>query len=198
MEIVTFEDNKVFLHTKDKALIKLREVKEYTFYSLMLYVYNVSDYNAYPIQSGYNEIETHQYAIEESGLPPSFIPNKTVEKAIEAYYKIRDTVAIKYLRELYKALNSSSKAIKLLNVLNEELLIKIEALDLNDPEELKNKIGLINQVISNNKSLFEMATSADSNISKLKELEFKVKKEEESKEKGLGGGVIVDSMIPNK
>jgi len=201
MNIVDFIDGEVILKIKHKAFIDLRK-KSFSvtssYYKEMFYVYNVSDYNAPPARGGFDEVETHKYAVEAAGLKEDFIPDQKVLRAIEAYYSLRDTSVIHYLKELYKSMNIGSRTVKVLNEINTELLNQVNDIKTKTKEDLVSKSELTSTIANNLSTLFEMANKSQGYVDKLKDLIEKAKVEEERLEKGLGDTDITSSMIPDE
>lgn len=201
MNIVEFTDGEVILKVKHKAFIALKGKRSYTtesFYKEMFYVYNVCDYNAAPSRGGFNEMETHNYAIEAAGLPSNFIPDIKVGNAIKAYFSLRDTSVINYLRELYKSMAIGANTVKVLNDVNEELLSEAVKIKVANVDDLSRKSDLTSKIADNLKILFEMASKAQSYVDNLKSLIEKAKIEEEKIDRGLGNTPITSSMIPDE
>lgn len=201
MNIVDFVDGEVILKVKHKAFLNLRN-KSYSvtssFYKEMFYVYNVSDYNAPPARNGLDELETHKYAVEAAGLKEDFIPDNKVADAIKAYFSIRDTSVINYLRELYKSMAIGSDTVKALNDINKELLSQVNDIKTKTKEDLTTKSELTSTIANNLSVLFDMANKSQGYVDKLKSLIEKAKIEEEKMEKGLGDTPITSSMIPDE
>lgn len=201
MNIVEFDEGRVILNVQHEAFLELKGTKaddKSIYYKKMFYVYNVSDYNAPPFRLGYDELETHNYAVLAAKLPKDFVPDIKTANAIKAYFELRDTVTINYLRELYKSMSSGIKTAKMLNDINEELLKQASTIKAIDTESLKEKSGLISTIANNQTILFDMASKSEAYIEKVKSLLEKAKMEEERLERAFGGGIVTESMIPNE
>lgn len=198
MQVVNFDNNKVELYLQDKAFIELRvrdrNASKSKFYKEMMYIYNVCDYNAQPAREGYNESDTHKYAIDAAGLEPTYVPDEAVKKAIITYFKIRDTAPIKYLKELLKSMKTSLDIVTELNSLNMTMLKEIKELP-NDKENLERKVNLINTLVKNQDILFTLSSKAEEQTSILESLNDRIKIEEEKQEKSLGGDEVTSSML---
>jgi hypothetical protein len=199
MRIVSFEDGKVDLYVQDRTFIELRirdkSSTKIKFYKEMMYVYNVCDYNAQPSREGFNEIDTHRYSVEASGLDSTYIPDELVKKAIHRYFQLRDTVSIKYIKELLKSMKTSLDIVTELNKLNIDMLKEVKELP-NDKENLPDKINLINTLVKNQDILFTLSSKAEEQTATLETLNDRIKVEEEKQEKSLGGDDVTDSMLP--
>lgn len=201
MKIIEFEENRVVLHVQDPAFVALKGTKRDDnnhYYRLMTYIYNVSDYNAYPARQGMNELETHNYSVEAAGLSANFIPDDKVARCIKSYFRLRDTVSVKYIREIKYAMRNAIETVKMLNDINTELLDQAKNIKSKAVDDLKVKSGMISTIKDNQVVIFDMASKAQDYIVKLKKLEQDVLIEQEQRELSRGGSDITDSMIPDE
>ena len=204
MKILEFEDNKVQLYVNDPAFLELKKrdstPTKSRFYKEMMYIYQVVDYNSRANREGYDELHAHEYAIDAAGLTKPFVLDNLLKNAIVAYFEIRDTAPIKYIKALHHSMNNGTNIVKQLNKINDKLLSVVESKDIMnsevDEKTLREAAITISEIAKNQKLLFDLASEAQDQIVKLERLYERLKVEEEKEEKGMGGDSITESMMP--
>lgn len=121
----------VFLHAKlnhilrrDKDRYKKQAFRE------LAYIYFTTDPESPAYKNGYNEEETHLYAVEKSNLPEDWKPDKDVTDAQKEYAHINSSAIKEVIKESLIAFRNYSKITKLIRKHIDKLLEAAEEADL--------------------------------------------------------------------
>ena len=163
------------LYNRDKSKDKSRYVAE------CIVIYYLGDPKSPAKQSGLGDKEALAMAIEQAGLPKTYIPDALVIRLIKRYYEQNITEAGRVVENILKGVHNINLSVNKINeLLNEKLNSKITV------EEIPVIIGLIDNV---NKKASELPSI----LKKLEEAKQNLMYEKET-EVSRGGNTILSSM----
>lgn len=163
------------LYTRDKSSDKKNYVAE------CIVIYYLGDPKSPARQSGLSDPEALKMAIEQTGLPKSYIPDKLVIRLISRYYNENITEAGKVVENILKGVHNINLSIDVINtLLNEKLNTNITL------EEVPSVMALIDSV---NKKASELPAL----LKKLEEAKQNLMYERET-ELSRGGVSVLSSM----
>lgn len=163
------------LYTRDKTPDKKKYIAE------AIVIYYLGDPKSPARQAGLSDPEALKEAIEQSGLPKDYIPDKLVLHLISRYYNENITEAGKVVENILKGIHNINLSIDVINdLLNQKLNSSITL------EEIPNIMALIDSV---NKK----AGDLPSLLKKLEEAKQNLLYEKET-EISRGGGIVLSSM----
>lgn len=163
------------LYNRDKTKDKSKYVAE------CIVIYYLGDPKSPAKQSGLGDKEALAMAIEQAGLPKTYIPDALVIRLIKRYYEQNITEAGRVVENILKGVHNINLSVNKINeLLNEKLNSKITV------EEIPVIIGLIDNV---NKKASELPSI----LKKLEEAKQNLMYEKET-EVSRGGNTILSSM----
>lgn len=163
------------LYNRDKTKDKSKYVAE------CIVIYYLGDPKSPAKQSGLGDKEALVMAIEQAGLPKTYIPDALVIRLIKRYYEQNITEAGRVVENILKGVHNINLSVNKINeLLNEKLNSKITV------EEIPVIIGLIDNV---NKKASELPSI----LKKLEEAKQNLMYEKET-EVSRGGNTILSSM----
>ena len=108
------------------------------------YINFIADRNGYCIINGLSKKESHEYAVQHSGLPTTYIPDAKVIAAIQLVLGSLNTTTVeRSLQNTIKALHNSAK---LADRMADMLEVKVDAATTNDM--IQECLGTIKQIQS--------------------------------------------------
>lgn len=114
------------LYTRDKTNDKNQYISE------CIVIYYLGDPKSPANQSGLNKTESLKLAIEQAGLPKSYIPDALVLRLIDRYYEQNITEAGKVVENIMQSIHNVNLYITRANdILNEKLNSQITIEELN-------------------------------------------------------------------
>ena len=144
-------------------------------------IYYLGDPKSPARQSGLSEPEALRLAIEQAGLPTTYIPDTLVLKLIKRYYDQNITEAGRVVENIMQGMHNINLSVSAINnILNEKLNSSITL------EDLPNVLAMVDSV---NKKASELPTI----LKKLNEAKQNLMYEKET-ESIRGGGVLLSSM----
>ena len=163
------------LYTRDKTPDKKQYIAE------CIVIYYLGDPKSPARQSGLSDPEALKEAIEQAGLPKSYIPDKLVLRLITRYYNENITEAGKVVENILQGVHNINLSVSVMNnLLNEKLNSTITL------EEIPKIISLVDNV---NKKAGEIPGI----LKKLEEAKQNLMYEKET-ELSRGGGAVLSSM----
>lgn len=161
--------------------------KKYRAFKEFSYIYHTTDFNAYPTQNGLNKAKAHEYAVNESGLEPTYKPDEEVSKAMNRYAKEHLSIAKKTMKTILEVFGMNDIIISSIKD-NIQMLITNGTINKDQ----------ISELIKYQKDLIDIATNVPQQAIKLRETMILVE-EDEKKQKSIlyGGGYVKDSMNPD-
>ena len=144
-------------------------------------IYYLGDPKSPARQSGLSDPEALKMAIEQGGLPKSYIPDSLVLRLIKKYYEQNITEAGKVVENILKSIHNINLSIDVINNLLNEKLKSSPTL-----EELPNILQMM-------KSVNEQSAAIPSMLKKLEEAKQNLMYEKET-ELSRGGGMVLSSM----
>lgn len=164
------------IYTRDKTNGKLQALNEFR------YIDFHANRESVPIVSGFNDKETHAFAIKHSYLPDSYKPDDAVKKAIKKAKELNAGVIEDMIDTIVTALRTSSKlAVHANNLLN-DLESNIKS---NDDIQVAMKLTDI---------VVDLANTVPIKIKKLLELRAEYDKQESKHlNSKRGGGELTES-----
>lgn len=167
------------LYIRDKSKDKDRYIKD------AIVIYYLGDPKSPANQAGLSKAEALVMAIEQAGLPKSYIPDSLVRKLIDRYYEQNIGEAGRTVDNLLKGIHNVNLSLNTINnFLNEQLNSEM------DLEKANTVLQLIDQV---NKKAGELPNM----IKKLNEAKENLMYEKET-QISRGGNVVVSSMDAEK
>lgn len=140
------------LYSRDKSKDKSGYIKD------CIVIYYLGDPKSPAKQSGLSDGEALKMAIEQAGLPASYIPSALVLKIIKKYYAQNVGESGRVVENLLKTLHNVNIAIDAINMLlNEKLRDKANL----TVENVSDIMGLINQVSAKASDLPKILKSLD-------------------------------------
>lgn len=165
------------LYQQDKSKSKAQYIKD------CIVIYYMGDPKSPAKQSGLSDGEALKMAIEQAGLPTSYIPSQLVRKIISRYYAQNIGEAGRVVENLLKTLHNVNIAIGAINMLLNEKLRDKSNLTV---ENVSDIMGLINQVSAKASDLPKILKALD-------EAKENLMYEKET-ETARGGTVVSSSM----
>jgi hypothetical protein len=163
------------LYRRDKTTDKKKYIAE------AIVIYYLGDPKSPARQSGLSDPEALQMAIEQAGLPKTYIPDALVLKLIKRYYKENITEAGRVVENIMQGIHNINLSISSINtLLNDKLNSSITL------EEIPDILALIDNV---NKKASEMPSI----LKKLEEAKQNLMYEKET-ETSRGGATVLSSM----
>ena len=138
-EILLYENLARILH-RDKDRFKKQAFKEFA------YIYFTRDPESIVFKQGYNENESHEYAMDHAKLAEDWEPDEVVRKAQKEYDIANGSVIKEVIREALIAFHNYVKIIKLVRKHIDKLLKAAEETDL-AVEDINKLISYSNQLI---------------------------------------------------
>lgn len=137
MELFIVENGELIINRADvmlypslhKVLMRDKDRFKKQAFRELAYIFFTKDPNAVPYKHGYNEDETHQYAIEHSKLESNWKPDDIVSAAQEEYAHINGSVIKDVIKESLIAFRNYSKVTKLIRKHIDKLLFNAEEAD---------------------------------------------------------------------
>lgn len=127
---------------RDKDRNKKQAFKEFA------YIFYTRDPEAFTFKHGFNEEETHIYAIEHTKLDDSWKPDDIVKKAQDEYTRVNGNVIKDVIRESLIAFANYTKIIRLVRKHIDKLLKQAEESDTDlGVDEINKLIQYSNQLI---------------------------------------------------
>jgi hypothetical protein len=163
------------LYSRDKSKNKEMYVKE------CIVIYYVGDPKSPARQSGLSDTEALNMAIEQAGLPKTYMPDTLVLKLIKQYYEENITEAGRVIENIQRGLHNINLSIDVINdLLNQKLKSEMTLEDVNSI------LGIIDNV---NKK----ASDLPAIVKKLDEAKQNLMYEKET-EVARGGNAVLSSM----
>ena len=163
------------LYTRDKTKDKNKYIAE------CVVIYYLGDPKSPARQSGLSDPEALKMAIEQAGLPKSYIPDALVLKLIKQYYEENITEAGRVVENILKGVHNINLSIDAINTLLNEKLNTAPTL-----EEIPVILDLI-------KRINEQAGAIPNMLKKLEEAKQNLMYEKET-EISRGGQTVLSSM----
>lgn len=165
------------IYTRDKTNGKMQALNEFR------YIDFFANRESFPIVSGFNEKETHNFAIKHSYLPDSYKPDESVKKAIKKAKELNAGVIENMIDTIVIALRISSKLATHAKDLLDDMESKIKT-----PEDIREAMKLTDVVV-------DLANTVPVKIKKLLELRAEYDKQEsKSLNAKRGGGELTASL----
>lgn len=163
------------LYRRDKTSDKKQYIAE------CIVIYYLGDPKSPAKQSGLSDAESLKLAIEQAGLPDSYIPDKLVLNLIKRYYDQNITEAGKVVENLIKAIHNINLSIDVINsLLNEKLHTVI---NMDDVPNIINMVNTIQKTAGDIPGIVRKLEEAKQNLMYEKETEI-----------SRGGGAVLSSM----
>lgn len=163
------------LYTRDKTKDKSKYIAE------AIVIYYLGDPKSPAKQSGLSDAEALIMAVEQAGLPKTYVPDALVLRLIQRYYNQNITEAGKVVENILKCIHNINLSIDVINGLLTEKLKTTPSL-----EEIPQILNIIDSV---NKK----AGDIPSMLKKLEEAKQNLIYEKET-ETSRGGGIVYSSM----
>ena len=163
------------LYTRDKTKDKNKYIAD------CIVIYYLGDPKSPARQSGLSDPEALKMAIEQAGLPKSYIPDALVLKLIKQYYEENITEAGRVVENILKGVHNINLSIDAINTLLNEKLNTAPTL-----EEIPVILDLI-------KRINEQAGAIPNMLKKLEEAKQNLMYEKET-EISRGGQTVLSSM----
>ena len=159
MDIFAIKDGELIINRPDFALYPalatiLRRDKDRfkkQAFRELAYIFITTDPNAVPFKNGYNESETHSYALDIAKLPEDWKPDSEVKAAIKEYQHLNSNAIKEVIRESLIAFRNYAKVTKLIRKHIDKILDQAEENDLGVDE--------INKLISYSEQLINLGNA---------------------------------------
>ena len=152
------------LYTRDKTNDKNQYISE------CIVIYYLGDPKSPANQSGLNKTESLKLAIEQAGLPKSYIPDALVLRLIDRYYEQNITEAGKVVENIMQSIHNVNLYITRANdILNEKLNSQITIEELNTVSPI---LDYIKKQAADIPSLLKKLEEAKQNLMYEKETEI--------------------------
>ena len=163
------------LYQRDRTRTKERYIAE------CIVIYYLGDPKSPARQSGLSDAEALNMAIEQAGLPKSYIPDALVQTLITRYYKQCITEAGLVVENILKSVHNINLGLTKVNdLLNEKLNT---TLSLDDVQTVVNLVDNVTKKASELPSILKKLNEAKENLMYEKQTEV-----------SRGGNVILSSM----
>jgi hypothetical protein len=151
-----------------------------------IYMFHVGNPTSLPNKKGFNEKETHTYALSQAGLPTDWIPDDYVAAALDDYVDYNASLGLEPILELRKVFSLFRKIIgkARVEIENKLDLPKLDTKDIDNLTALGSK-------------LFDLSTQLPHKLEALSDAEKLLKAQyddTEGKREVAGGGVVLASM----
>lgn len=158
-----------------------------------IFIYFYTDYRS--PYADRDDKERFKLALSETNLleyEENWIPDKAVREAIDKYNKLQDDATIRILKGMRTSLAYADKLVDFCNRRIEQLFEEMAAADGN-AEKFEDAIKLINTQLE---QVFKFTDKLPSTITKLEELEERVKREQTKIKKSVGGHEVGERSNP--
>lgn len=163
------------LYNRDKTTDKKQYIAE------CIVIYYLGDPKSPARQSGLSDPEALKLAIEQTGLPSDYIPDKLVIRLISRYYNENITEAGRVVENIFKIIHNINLSLDVINnVLNEKLNTTIT---LEEIPTIMNMIDAVSKKAGDIPSILKKLEEAKQNLMYEKETEI-----------SRGGGAVLSSM----
>lgn len=163
------------LYNRDKTTDKKQYIAE------CIVIYYLGDPKSPARQSGLSDPEALKLAIEQTGLPNDYIPDKLVIRLISRYYNENITEAGRVVENIFKIIHNINLSLDVINnVLNEKLNTNIT---LEEIPTIMNMIDAVSKKAGDIPSILKKLEEAKQNLMYEKETEI-----------SRGGGAVLSSM----
>ena len=193
MELIIRVNNEIkvssdtlYLYPEFQEILRIYGKHEDGLLKIIKYIYFTSSTKATPYKNGYNEKETHQYAIKYAELNDKFVVTPEIKAAQKLYRKETTNPVEEYLNNFIQSLRVGNKVCK-------RILDKQDVIDDISDESLASITNAIEKIISLSDKINKYIPDFISNLKALKAIE-----EEEAldkSEKKRGGDIIPDSYL---
>lgn len=127
------------LYSRDKSKDKKKYKQE------CIVIYYLGDPKSPAKQSGLSDAESLKMAIEQAGLPDSYIPDALVLRLIKKYYGQNITEAGRVVENILKGIHNINMAIEAINAILNEKLANRSSLSLDDITTVISLVDAVNK-----------------------------------------------------